>query len=54
MDIFLTFSQLINLVKIHNTSLIGRLTTIKLLFSREMEITKVSNLFQLHHMLVND
>ena len=44
----------INLVKLHNTPEIGRLTTIKSLFSRETETTKVPNLFDLHHMLVND
>ena len=44
----------INLVKLHNTPYIGGLTTIKSLFSRETETTKVSNLFNLHHMLVND
>ena len=40
----------INLVKLHNT---GGLTTIKLLFSRETETTKVPKLFDLH-MLVKD
>ena len=44
----------INLEKLHNTSEIGRLTTIKSLFSRETETTKVRNLFDLHHMLVED
>ena len=44
----------INLVKLHNTPLIGGLTTIKLLFSRETETTKVLNLFALHHMLLKD
>ena len=44
----------INLVKLHNTHLIGGLTTVKSLFSRETETTKVSNLFDLHHMLVKD
>ena len=43
-----------NLVKLHNTPQIGGLTTIKSLFSRKTETTKVSNLFDLHHMLVND
>ena len=44
----------INLVKHHNTPKIGRLTTIKSLFSRETETTKVPNLFDLHHMLIED
>ena len=44
----------LNLVKFHNTPKIGGLTTIKSLFYREMEVTKVSNLFDLHHMLVKD
>ena len=44
----------INLVKFCNTPLIGGLTTIKSLFSREMETTKVPNIFDLHHMLVKD
>ena len=44
----------INLVKLHNTPEIGRLTTIKPLFSREIETTKVQHLFDLHHMLVHD
>ena len=44
----------INLVKLHNTPKIGRLCLIKSLFSRETETTKVSNLFELHHILVND
>ena len=44
----------INLVKLHNTLEIGRLTTIKLSFSRETETTKVPNHFDLHHMLVHD
>ena len=44
----------INLVKLSNTPEIGGLTTIKSLFSRETETTKVPNLFELHHMLVND
>ena len=39
----------INLVKLHNTPYIGGLTTLILLFSRETETTKVSNLFDLHH-----
>ena len=43
-----------NLVKLHNSSKIGRLTTIKSLFSRETETTKVTNLFDLHHMLQKD
>ena len=42
----------INLVKLHNTPSIGGLTTIKSLFSRETEITKVPNLFDRHHILV--
>ena len=42
----------INLVKLHNTPEIGRLTPIKSLFSRETDTTKVSNLFDLHHMLI--
>ena len=42
----------INLVKLHNTPEIGRLTTLKSLFSRETDTTKVSNLFDLHHMLI--
>ena len=44
----------INLVELRNTPLIGGLTTVKSLFSRETETTKVSNLFDLHHMLVKD
>ena len=44
----------INLVKLHNTPEIGRLTTIKSLFARERETTKVPNLFELHHMLAKD
>ena len=44
----------INLVKLHNIPKIGGLTTIKSLFSRETEKTKVTNLFGLHHMLVHD
>ena len=44
----------INLVKLHNTPEIGRLSTIKLPFSRETETTKVPNHFDLHHMLVQD
>ena len=44
----------INLVKLHNTHYIGGVTTIKSLFSREMEKTKILNLFYLHHMLVKD
>ena len=43
-----------NLLKFHNTPKIGGLTTIKSLFSRETETTKVPNLFDLHHMLVQD
>ena len=43
-----------NLVKLRNTPKIGRLTTIKSLFSSEMETTKDQNLFDLHHMLVHD
>ena len=42
----------INLVKLHNTPEIGGLTTIKSLFSRETETTKVPNFFDLHHMLM--
>ncbi|KAF3540282.1 hypothetical protein F2Q69_00018279, partial [Brassica cretica] len=34
--------------------LVGGLTTIKLLISRKKETTRVSNLFDLHHMLVKD
>ena len=44
----------INLVKLHNISKIGGLTTIKSLFPKETETTKVPNLFVLHHMLVKD
>ena len=44
----------INLVKLHNTPKIGGLTTIKSLFSRETETTKVPKLFNLQHMLVHD
>ena len=44
----------INLTKLHNTPYIGGLTTIKSLFSRKTETTKVPKLFELHHMLVND
>ena len=44
----------INSVKLHNTLKIGGLTTIKSIFSRKPETTKVLNLFDLHHMLVND
>ena len=43
-----------NLVKLYNTPKIGGLTTIKSLFYRETETTKVPNLFDLHHMLVQD
>ena len=43
-----------NLVKLLNSPLIGGLTTIKLLFSRKIETIKVSNLFDVHHMLVKD
>ena len=43
-----------NLVKLHNTPYIGGLSTIKSLFSRKTETTKVPNLFELHYMLVND
>ena len=44
----------INLVKLHNTPQIGGLTTIKSLFSRKTQTTKIPNLFELLHMLVND
>ena len=44
----------INLVKIHNTPQIGGLTTIKSLFSGETETTKISNLFDIHHILLKD
>ena len=44
----------INLVKLHNTPEIGGLTTIKSLFSRKTETTKVLNLIYRHHMLVKD
>ena len=44
----------LNFVKLHNTPYIDGLTTIKSLFSREMETTKVPNHFDLHHMLVKD
>ena len=44
----------INLVKLHNTSLISGLATIKSQFSRKTETTKVPNLFDLHHMLVSN
>ena len=44
----------INLVKLHNTPKIGELTTIKSIFSIETEKRIVSNLFDLHHMLVKD
>ena len=44
----------INLVKLHNTPKIGGLTTIKSLFSRETETTKVPNLLDVHHRLVED
>ena len=53
MNIILIFLS-ITLVKLQNTPLIGRLTTIKSLFSRETETTKVPNIFDLHHMLVKD
>ena len=39
----------INLVKLHNRS-----STIKSLFSRETETTKVPNLFDIHHTLLHD
>ena len=35
-------------------TLFGGLTTIKSLFSRETKKTKVPNLFDLYHMLMND
>ena len=44
----------INFVKLHNTPLIGGLTTIKSIFSRETKRTKVPNLFDVYHMLVKD
>ena len=44
----------INLVKLRITPLIGGLTTIKSIFSRETETTKVPNLFDLHRMLLQD
>ena len=44
----------INLVQLHNISEIGGVTIIKSVFSRETETTKVPNLFDLHHMLVQD
>ena len=44
----------INLIKLHNTPKIGGLTTIKSLFSRKTETTKVSNLFDLYNMLLQD
>ena len=44
----------INLVKHHNTPQIVALTTIKSMFSRVTETTKVLNLFELHNMLVKD
>ena len=44
----------INLVKIHNTPQIGGLTTIKSLFLGETETTKISNLFDIHHILLKD
>ena len=43
---------LINLVKLHNTPYIGGQTTTKTLFSRKTEKTKISNIFDLHHMLL--
>ena len=42
------------LVKLRNTFKIGGLITIKSLFSRETETTKVQNLFDLYHMLVHN
>ena len=44
----------INLVKIHNTPEISGLTTIKSLFLGETETTKISNLFDIHHILLKD
>ena len=44
----------INLVKLHNTTYIGEITTIRSLFSLKKETTKAPNLFQHHHMLVQD
>ena len=44
----------INLVKLHSTSKIGGITTINSLLFRETETTKVSNLFDIHHILVKD
>ena len=44
----------INLVKLHNTPKIDELTFIKSLFSKELETTKVLNLFEHHHILVQD
>ena len=40
----------INLVKVHNTPYIGERTTIKSLFSKKTETTKVPNIFDIHHM----
>ena len=53
MDIILIFLS-INFAKLHNTSKIGGLTSIKSLFSREIETSNVPNLFELHHMLAHD
>ena len=44
----------INLEKFHSIPKIGKLTTIKSLFSREKKTTEVSNIFDIHHMLVKD
>jgi len=43
-----------NLVKLRNTAKIGEIPTIKSLFSREMKTTKVQNLFEHHHILVEE
>ena len=53
MGIVLIFLS-INLVKLQNTPKIGGLTIIKSLFSREIETTKVPNLFDHHHILFQD
>ena len=43
----------INLVKLYTHQISG-LTTIKSLFSKETETTKVTNLFDYHHIIVHD
>ena len=47
------FSHDANLI-FHNTPKINGVPTIKSLFSRETQTTKVPKLFDIHHMLVQD